>query len=235
MNVTVVGGTGDLGFGLALRLAGAGVSITIGSRAKDRAEAAAARALETIGPGATVRGKENAAAVVDAGVVFVTVPFAGQADIYRSIAEHLPRDAVVCDTTTPLATAVGGRPTHVLRPWHGSAAEQAKALLPKGARLVAGFHTLGAEALDDLPEPVEADVLLCGDDRDDKAMVGGLVEKISGLRWVDCGPLSMARVAEPITALLISVNRAYGIKDSAVRLTGRHEWGAPEPRAGGRA
>ncbi|MGH2662596.1 MAG: NADPH-dependent F420 reductase [Actinomycetota bacterium] len=235
MNVTVVGGTGDLGFGLALRLADAGASITIGSRALDRAEAAAARALATVGPNATVRGKDNAEAVVDADVVFVTVPFAGQADIYRSIAEHLPRDAVVCDTTTPLATAVGGRPTHVLRPWHGSAAEQAKALLPKGARLVAGFHTLGAEALDDLPEPVEADVLLCGDDREDKAAVGGLVEKIPGLRWVDCGPLSMARVAEPITALLISVNRAYGIKDSAVRLTGLPGWGTPDPRAGGRA
>jgi hypothetical protein len=201
--------------------------VAIGSRALERAEEAAARAREAVGPEAPVSGAENATVVVDAELTFVTVPYGGQAEIYRSLRDHWPEAAIVCDTTTPLATAVGGRPTQVLRPWHGSAAEQARALLPQDARLVAGFHSVSAEPLTDLGHPLDADVLLCGDDGEAKAAVGELVGKIPGARWVDCGPLSMARILEPITAVLISVNRAYGLRGSGVRLTGRDGWGVP--------
>jgi 8-hydroxy-5-deazaflavin:NADPH oxidoreductase len=227
MTVAIVGATGDLGFGLALRLASAGVPVTIGSRAADRAEEAAVRARAAAGGNAPVSGAENPEAVSGAELVFVTVPFAGQAEIYRSIRDHVPPGVVVCDTTTPLATAVGGRPTHVLRPWHGSAAEQARALLPDGVNVVAGFHSVGAEALERLERDVDADVLLCGDDGESKAAVGALVDRVPGLRWIDCGPLSMARVLEPVTAVLISVNRRYRLKDSQLRLTGRETWGPP--------
>jgi 8-hydroxy-5-deazaflavin:NADPH oxidoreductase len=227
MTIAIVGGTGDEGFGLALRLARAREPVVIGSRSEDRAAEAAARARDMLGPEAPVEGTENAKSVAAADVVFVTVPYAGQSDIYRSLKDHWRRDAIVCDTTTPLATAVGGRATQVIRPWHGSAAEQAKALLPKTARLVAGFHTVGAEPLADLEHPVLGDVLLCGEDAEAKAEVGRLVERIPDLRWVDCGPLAMARILEPLTALLISVNRRYGIKDSGIRVVGSDRWGIP--------
>jgi 8-hydroxy-5-deazaflavin:NADPH oxidoreductase len=227
VTVAIVGGTGDEGFGLAVRLAAAGVAVTIGSRAHDRASEAADRARQAAGADAPVQGAENPAAVAGAELTFVTVPYGGQAEIYRSLREHWPRRAVVCDTTTPLATAVGGRPTQVLRPWHGSAAEQAAALLPDGVRLVAGFHTVSAEPLADLAEPLDADVLLCGDDGAAKAAVGAMVDRIPAARWIDCGGLAMARVLEPITAVLISVNRKYGLRGSGVRLTGRDAWGPP--------
>lgn len=228
MTVAIVGGTGDEGFALALRLAQAGEQVVIGSRDEGRGAKAADDARERLGDDVSIEGTENAKAVVGAEIVFVTVPYAGQAEIYRSIAEHLPEGVIVCDTTTPLASAVGGRPWHVLRPWHGSAAEQAKALLPKGARLVAGFHSVGARPLANLDEPVDADVLLCGDDDGAKAEVGRLVELIPGLRWADCGLLSMARLLEPLTAVLISVNRRYGIHGAGFRLTGREAWGQPK-------
>jgi 8-hydroxy-5-deazaflavin:NADPH oxidoreductase len=227
MRVAVCGGTGDLGFGLALRLAVAGVDVVIGSRGAAKAEDAAGRVGETLGQEAPVSGAENPDAVSEADVVFVTVPFAGQVAIYRSIRERVPPGAVVCDTTTPLATAVGGRPTHVLRPWQGSAAEQAQELLGDRARLVAGFHTVAAEPMQEVAHPIEGDVLLCGSDGEAKGTVGALVEKIPDLRWVDCGPLSMARILEPLTALMISVNRRYGLRDTGVQLAGRDEWGPP--------
>lgn len=227
MTVAIVGGTGDEGFGLAVRLAAAGVAVTIGSRAEERALEAAGRARQAAGPDAPVDGAENPAAVAGAELTFVTVPYEGQANTYRSLRDHWPPGALVCDTTTPLATAVGGRPTQVLRPWHGSAAEQAAALLPDGVRLVAGFHTVSAEPLTDLAEPLDGDVLLCGDDGEAKAAVGAMVDRIPGSRWIDCGGLAMARVLEPITAVLISVNRKYGLRGSGVRLTGRDAWGPP--------
>jgi 8-hydroxy-5-deazaflavin:NADPH oxidoreductase len=228
MTVAIVGGTGDLGFGLALHLARSGEQVIIGSRSEERGEEAARRGNELIPEGGTsLGGAENTQAVAAAEITFVTVPYAGQADIYRSIADHLPEGAVVCDTTTPLATAVGGRAWQVLRPWAGSAAEQAKALLPKKARLVSGFHSVSADVLQDLDRTPEGDVLLCGDDGEAKSAIGSLVEKIEGLRWVDCGPLSMARILEPVTAVLVSVNRRYGIRDTGVRLVGRDGWGRP--------
>jgi NADPH-dependent F420 reductase len=226
-DVAIVGGTGDEGFGLAVRLAAAGVSVTIGSRAEDRAAAAADRVRQLVGAQAQIAGAENPKAVADADLTFVTVPYEGQAATYRSLKDHWPDGTVVCDTTTPLATAVGGRATQVLRPWHGSAAESARALLPDAVRLVAGFHSVGAEPLTETAHDVDSDVLLCGNDAEAKAAVGALVERIPGMRWVDCGPLTMARVLEPLTAVLISINKRYGIKGSGFRISGRDRWGPP--------
>jgi predicted dinucleotide-binding enzyme len=74
---------------------------------------------------------------------------------------------------------------------------------------------------------MESDVLVCGSDAEAKAVVGGLIEAIPNLRWVDAGDLSQARILEPLTALLISVNRSYEIRDAGIRITGRDSWGLP--------
>jgi len=227
MDLAVIGGTGAEGFGLALRMGAAGHHVTIGSRDAARGAEAGVRAVELLGPDATVQGTGNAEAAAGADVVLVTVPFAGQAEIYGSIKDAVRPGAVVMDATSPLATAVGGRPWHVLRAWEGSAAEQARAILGDGPRVVAGFHTIAAKELKALDRPIESDVLICGDDADAKAVVGGLIEQIPGLRWVDCGDLSMARITETLTALLIGVNRRYKVPDSGFRIVGRESWGRP--------
>jgi NADPH-dependent F420 reductase len=226
LRIGIVGGTGDEGFGLALRLARAGHEIVIGSRSDERGRGAAERAREILGGRAALEGTSNDTCVADSELIFVTVPYEGQAEIYRSIKPHVPSGRILVDTTTPLATAVGGRPWQVIRPWHGSAAEQAEALLGRGTvRLVSGFHTISAGQLQDLDRPMEGDVLLCGADTEAKDIVGGLAEAIPALRWVDVGELAMARIIEPLTALMVSVNRRYKLKDTGVALTGRPAWG----------
>jgi 8-hydroxy-5-deazaflavin:NADPH oxidoreductase len=227
MDIAVIGGTGAEGFGLALRMGVAGHHVVIGSREAGRGAEAGAKAVERIGGSATVEGTGNAEAAAAADVVFVTVPLSGQAEIYTSIKDAVRPGAVVMDATSPLATAVGGKAWHVVRPWEGSAAEQARAILGEGARIVAGFHTIAAKELQALQHPIESDVLVCGDDADAKAVAGALIEQIPGMRWVDCGDLSMARISEPLTALLISVNRRYKIPDSGFRIVGRDAWGKP--------
>lgn len=227
MDVAIVGGTGKEGFGLALRLGGAGHQVTIGSRDADRADDAAMRAREALGTDARVNGRLNEGSVAGKPIVIVTVPFAGMADIYRSISPHVAEGVVVVDGTSPLMSAVGGKAWEAIRPWHGSAAEFARTLLPDHVRLVGAFHTVAAHALADLDHPVDSDVLVCGDDAQAKATVGELVETVPGMRWVDCGPLESARIAETLTALLISINRAYKVKDAGFRIVGRETWGAP--------
>jgi NADPH-dependent F420 reductase len=229
MDVAVVGGTGDEGFGLSLRLARAGHHVIIGSRSADRGHAAAVSARELLGGDVAIDGVSNEDAVVSADVVAVTVPFAGQAEIYRAIKPAVPAGTIVLDATSPLATAVGGRAWQVIRPWHGSAAEQADAILSQGVRMVSGFHTVAGRSLRDLDTPLDSDVLICGDDADAKSVVGGMITSIPGLRWVDCGALTTARIIETLTALVISVNRAYKLKDAGFRMMGRDTWGDPRP------
>lgn len=227
MDVAVAGGTGAEGFGLALRLAQAGHRVTIGSRAAEKAADAVARAKELLGDAASIDGAVNDAAVAGRDLVAVTVPFAGMIDTYKTIAPALQPGQIVLDTTSPLMAAVGGKASQAIRPWHGSAAELAASLLPAGVRFVAGFHTIAAETLMRLDGPLESDVLLCGNDGEAKAMVGALLDSIPGTRWVDCGPLSMARITETLTPLLISINRKYKTHDAGFRIVGRDAWGAP--------
>jgi len=230
MDVAIVGGTGAEGFGLALRLAAAGHDVAIGSRLAEKAAASAAEARGILGKDARVTGAVNADAVAGTPVVFVTVPFAGQAMIYEAIAATLEEGTVVVDCTSPLMTAVGGRATHAIRPWHGSAAEFAKTQIPKNVRLVAAFHTVAAEALRTLDAPLDSDALVMGDDAEAKEVVGSLIADIPGMRWVDCGGLQMARIAETLTPLLISINVRYRIHGAGFRITGRDGWGTAVSR-----
>ncbi|HVF08308.1 MAG TPA: NADPH-dependent F420 reductase, partial [Actinomycetota bacterium] len=211
MDVTIVGGTGAEGFGLALRLAGAGHHVTIGSRSAERAAEAVTKATETLRAGASVGGAENAEAVQGAEVVVVTVPFAGMIGIYESIAQALRPGQVVLDATSPLMAAVGGKPWEAIRPWQGSAAELAASLVPEGVAVVGGFHTVAAHSLTALDREIESDTLLCSDDDDAKRLVGELIDRVPGMRWVDAGPLENARLTEPLTALIISINRRYRV------------------------
>jgi NADPH-dependent F420 reductase len=93
--------------------------------------------------------------------------------------------------------------------WQGSAAQQAREMVPEGVRVVSALHTVSASSLCDLEHPLQQDVLLCGDVRADKREAAELLERIAGLRCVDCGRLEMSRITESLTALLISVNARY--------------------------
>lgn len=203
--VTIVGATGDLGFGLALRLARAGVAVTIGSRDAGRAAEAAQRVAAAV-PGAQVSGLANPEAAAANDLVVLSVPFATQAATLRSLREALRPGTVLLDVTVPLAAAVGGRPTRVLTVWQGSAAQQAQELVPDGVTVVSGLHTVAARHLSDLDHELDEDTLLAGDDRAAKARVAALIGLIDGLRPIDAGRLEMARITEQLTALTIGIN-----------------------------
>ncbi|MFI7066756.1 NADPH-dependent F420 reductase [Kribbella sp. NPDC050124] len=203
--VAVLGGTGALGYGLALRLAHAGHTVVIGSRDHARAEEAASRASQRL-PSADIRGLANpdAARAADRLVV-LSVPLASQAITIATVSEHLG-DKVLLDATVPLAPAVGGRPTQVVGLWAGSAGQQAAAAVPEGIAVVSGLHTLSAATLQDLDHPLEQDTLICGDSRAAKDVVREVIGTVTGLRVVDAGRLEMSRLVESLTPLLIGIN-----------------------------
>jgi 8-hydroxy-5-deazaflavin:NADPH oxidoreductase len=225
--VTVIGGSGALGSGLALRLAAAGVPVVIGSRDPARAEEAAARVRDKLAD-AEVSGESNGPAAEQSEVVFLCVPFRNQSETLTNLKGHLREGQLVVDATVPLAAAVSGRASRMLGVWQGSAAQQAAEMVPDGVRVVAALHTVNAPALGDLDATLDEDVLVCGDRRADKARAATLIELIPGLRCVDAGRLEMARIAESLTALLIGVNARYKTH-AGIRLTALPErsWDAP--------
>ena len=217
--IAVIGGTGDLGFGLALRWASAGKQILIGSRDEKKAQEAAQRLKEKLGSGASVAGLENREACAEASVVVLAVPFTGQAGILKSIKDSV-KHAILVDATVPLAATVGGRATRILGVPQGSAAQQARELAPASTPVLAAFHNVSAEALQDLSVALDCDILVCGDDSQAKQTLLELIKLIPGLRPIDAGPLEMARVVESMTALLISLNQRYRVHHSGIRITG---------------
>jgi NADPH-dependent F420 reductase len=214
--IAIIGGSGELGYGLALRFAQAGQNVLIGSRDEKKAQEAAARVKAAV-PKSTVAGLDNAAAAAEAGIVILAVPFSAQVAILKSLRAAL-KNAVLVDATVPLAASVGGRPTRLLGVWEGSAAQAARDLVP-GIPVLSAFHNVSAEALHDLSAKLDCDVLICGDDAAAKDRLSGLVKLIPGLRPLDAGPLEMSRIVEGITALLVSLNRRYKMH-SGIRITG---------------
>jgi hypothetical protein len=216
--VSIVGATGALGFGLAVRLGAAGVPVVIGSRDHGRAGEAATRACAAVPAGEFV-GLQNDACVREMDTVILTVPFRNQVENLTSLQGALSAGQLLIDATVPLAAAVGGKPTRALGVWQGSAAQQARELVPDGVGVVSAFHTVSAALLTDLSHQLDEDVLMCGDSRDDKARAAELVERIDGLRPVDCGKLEMARIVEQLTPLIISINVRNKVS-AGIKITG---------------
>lgn len=218
--VAVIGGTGDQGYGLALRWAQAGQRVIIGSRQRAKAEEAAARVRAAVGSSAQVEGSENNEAVTCAPLVVLTVPFAAQVPILKSIKDAWRAGQTLVDVTVPLETAVGGAATKVLGVWAGSAAEQAAASVPPGVEVAAAFHNISAAALQNLAHAIECDVIVCGQSAEVRQRLRPWVEAIAGCRWVDGGKLENARTVEAITALLIGINIRHKVPHAGIRITG---------------
>ena len=194
-----IGGTGPLGRGLGLRLAMAGHDVVLGSRTADKAQAAAADC------DVAMRGADNATACAEADVVFVTVPFEGQADLLPALAEPL-RGKVVVSTVVPMGFDAAG--PHPLTVEEGSAAEQCERLLP-GARIVSGFQSVPAPKLLKPDLVVEMDVPLLSDDDAAAEQVATLCADVKALHGFVAGPLRLSSTVEALTPLIISINKRY--------------------------
>jgi NADPH-dependent F420 reductase len=220
-SVPIIGGTGALGFGLALRLSRAGTPVVVGSRDSGRAAEAAARVRETL-PEAQVEGLENRDAAGRGPIVFLCVPFRAQSENLTNLKGALSEGQVLVDATVPLAAAVSGRATRMLGVPQGSAAQQAQEMAPEGVTVVSALHTVSAPVLGDLDARLDEDVLVAGDSKDAKRGVAEVIARIPGLRPVDCGRLEVARLVEGLTPLLISVNIRHKTH-AGVKLTGLPE------------
>lgn len=209
-SIAVIGGTGDLGKGIVRRLAKAGHDVTIGSRAAEKAKAAAE---EMASLGLTLGHAANEDAAVGKDIVIVTVPYESQASTLNLIKDKVG-NAVVVDTTVPLM------PPKVMRvqlPAVGCAALEAKAILGENVRLVTAFHNVSGHLLDS-DHKIDCDVLVFGDDVEARKAVVDLCPGM-GLRGLSGGSLNNSAAAEALTSILIYMNKTYKGDGAGIRFT----------------
>ena len=221
MKVSVIGGTGPQGLGIAERLAIAGVEVIVGSRKEEKALDVVAKAKEDLADyDLNMVGMANEDAAKEGDVLILTVPLAAQKPTVEGIKEFC-KDKIVMDATVPLETAIGGKPFRFVDLMEGSAAERtAKILDGTGAKVICAFCNISNSHLANIPEEIDCDCLIAGDDAEAKATAAEIIDKIPGIKTIDTGILEKARIIEKITPLLIGLNIKYKSHYGGLRITG---------------
>jgi len=216
--LAILGGTGDLGTGLARRWTQAGYRVIIGSRTQEKAEAAVADLHEVMAERGvsevSVEAMENLAAAEAADIVAITVPFSHQASTLELVKPAL-QGKILIDVTVPLMPPKVAR---VQLPEQGSAGQIAQEILGEDVAVVSAFQNVAAAHLQE-GSAVECDVLVCGNKKDAREQVITLVEA-AGMRGFHAGMINNAAAAEALTSILIVINKQYnchaGIKISGL-------------------
>lgn len=211
VTLAIVGGTGNLGTSLALRLAAPGVRVIIGSRNQEKARAVVDSLQKKTPAQGRIEGKSNHEAVREAELVVIAVPYEGHSGTLSELKEHL-HGKIVIDAVVPLRK---GKP---FIPLAGSALLEAQEILGKETAVVGALHNISAVDLEN-PDASLGDVLVCGDDGQAKQRVMELIERI-GARAFDAGPAANAYIIEGLTGVLIHLNRKYKSKHAGVKITG---------------
>ena len=212
LRIAVIGGTGDLGTGLAYRWAKAGFAILIGSRTQEKADQAKADLSARV-PNADISAFENPEAAAEADIVVLTVPFTHQKPTLETIREQV-QNKIVIDTTVSLVPPKVGR---VQLPSEGSAGQIAQNVLGENVKVVSAFQNVPAVKLP-TDEDIECDVLVCGNDKEAKAEVIKLVEA-AGMKGFNAGLINNAAASEALTSVLININRQFKCH-AGIRITG---------------
>lgn len=215
--LAILGGTGDLGTGLARRWAAAGYQVIIGSRTLEKAAAALAdmrRVMAERGVASVnVLAMENLAAAQAADIVTLTVPFGHQTSTLESVRAAL-KGKILIDVTVPL---VPPKVARVQLPPQGSAGQIAQNLLGEDTRVVSAFQNVAAHHLQE-GHGLDCDVLVCGDNKEARAAVVKLVEA-AGMRGLHAGSIANAAAVEALTSVLIFINKQYNCQ-AGIRITG---------------
>ncbi|MDR2966483.1 MAG: NADPH-dependent F420 reductase [Methanobacteriaceae archaeon] len=222
MKISVLGGTGDQGLGIVVRFVQQGEEVIIGSRKAEKAVAAVDKVKELLEkkdiPNLSGMANEDAADKGD--VLILTVPLAAQMGTLKTVKDFVG-DKILIDATVPLDTVVGGPPMRYVDLWQGSAAERtAEILKGTGVKVVSAFNNISNSHLMNFNEEIDCDCLVSGDDAEAKKTAMALIDKIPGVKCIDCGPLERARIVEKITPLLIGLNIKYKSHYGGLRITG---------------
>jgi 8-hydroxy-5-deazaflavin:NADPH oxidoreductase len=214
MRIGIVGGTGEIGEGLAMRLAPRH-DVVIGSREAEKASASSTECMGILrgrGTPCILRGVTNQEAVDHGEVVILAIPFTHLAPTVSALT-GLEGKVVV----TPVNPMQRSDIFFFAPPPEGSAALLLQKLLPPGTRICTAFNNVAANRWRALDEPLDYSVAVCGDDNGAKQAVKAVVESVPDLKAFDAGPLRVSPMVEAVTPLLLNIARHSKMKDVGVQ------------------
>jgi len=214
--IAILGGTGDLGTGLAIRWSKAGYKIIIGSRTLTKAQAAVAD-LEKISPTTPAAAMENADAAAEGDIVVLTVPAEHQISTLETVKSGL-LGKILIDVTVPLVPPKVGT---VQLPPEGSAGKRAQDFLGDDVQVVTAFQNVAAHLLKE-DVTIECDVLVAGNKRSARDKVIQLAQQAGMTGW-HAGPIENSAAAEALTSVLIQIKRRHDIAHSGLQIVGQSE------------
>lgn len=212
--IAILGGTGDLGTGLAIRWSKAGYKMIIGSRTLEKAQNAVAN-LKKISPDTPADALENGDAAVAGDIVVLTVPAEHQLSTLKGVKTSLA-GKILIDVTVPLIPPKVGT---VQLPPEGSAGKRAQDLLGDDVMVVTAFQNIAAHLLQE-DVHIECDVLVAGNKKAARDKVMQLVEEAGMTGW-HAGPIENSAAAEALTSILIQINRRHEISHSGIKIVGQ--------------
>jgi NADPH-dependent F420 reductase len=214
ITISVLGGTGKEGRGLALHWAKAGFHILIGSRTTEKAIKTAKDILDLLDGKAFVQGLTNIEAAQAADIVVLTVPYVAHRLVLESVKEAL-QGKILVDVTVPILPP---EVTKVQIPPDGSAAMEAHRIAGENVQVTSAFQNIAYGRLMQ-DEPVGCDVLVTGTSQEARDETLKLVAA-AGLTGWDAGPLENSIVSEGLTSVLININRKYGTNEAGIKIVG---------------
>jgi len=216
LKISIIGGTGKEGRGLAYRWLKAGYPVKIGSRKKEKALQAVDELLKILGNEYQdlLAGDLNEKAVAGCDVAVLTIPYEFHAEMLTSMKPYL-KGKYLLDVTVPL---VPPKVSVVRIPEKGSAALEAQSILGENVKVISAFQNISFELLLS-NKNIECDVFVCGLDKESRS-IGLTLVKDAGLRGWDAGPLENSIISEGLTSILIRINKQFGLHNTGVRITG---------------
>jgi NADPH-dependent F420 reductase len=216
VKIGIVGGTGDIGEGMALRLAPL-YNVIVGSREKEKAEFSCECSIEILRKSGkectcTLTGVSNQKAIDDADIVILAIPFKHLIPTMATL--HGFEDKIVISPINPMEKREF---FEFVPPPEGSAALMVKRLLPESARICSAFNTIAANKWRALDEELVYSVPVCGDDMGAKQQVMEIVNRISKLQAFDAGPLRVSSMVESLTPLLLNIARYNRMRDVGIQ------------------
>jgi len=223
MKISIIGGTGGMGEGFALRWV-VNHDITIGSRDAEKATRSAElymnTALSSYGNGmkGTIRGADNISSARDSDILILSIPYESIKLTCDSISNNIRKDCIIVSPIVPMERNDAGFTYAPFEKNMKSAAYLLAENLP-GLKIVSAFHTISEVKLKNINDSLDSDTFVCGDDQDSITKLNQLIVEIKGLRPLYLGPLSLSYQAEILTPMLLNASKKNKIKHPGIKLT----------------
>ena len=224
MKIGIIGGTGGMGEGFALRWC-ANHEVILGSRDKQKAQTVSENHIKNIKNSKNaekvkgmIRGDNNLSVAKESDILILSIPYENIQSTCMDIANTIDDKCIVISPIVPMSRNQDGFYYIPFQEGKKSAGTMVAENLPNCNKIVSAFHTISEIKLKDIDSALNADTFICTDNKESLDIISNLVSEIDGLRSIYLGPLSLSYQAEVMTPMILNASKQNKIKHPGIKL-----------------